>query len=315
MQTWTDHARRVERALERLDACARPGFERVAQDDLDAWMDHDLASVAENRLGERLDPRTLDAALRERLARDATDDARLHAPDLDYAQPYWLSWSGERVGTVSLARMPLGSTRCGVSSVYVRPDRRRAGIAGAALDAIGHALRAEGLTGLRLETSWCWRDALAFYLRRGLWVAGWKRELTLVACSSLGEYDVEVQGDEARFAWNEHGRRVVVLDAERSEDRLTWRARTDADTSERAALAPGTFAAHLALAGWPLVTGDAAWADQLRLGFSEFGGPEGLAFRIREWEAASATRGWRSTAPRIPGLRYPPLAAAVGRGL
>lgn len=307
METWREHARKIERALAALErSSVQPRFERVAARDFDVWTDHDLVALIENRLGIDADPNATGAAQRDAWAISATDDGRLYQPDVEYAQPYWLVSDGERVGTIALGRMPLGSTRCGVSSLYVRRDRRGRGIASAALDAVAAAMRREGLTGIRLETSWCWSSSVAFYARRGFWVGGWKRELALVACAELGHYEVRIAGDEARFSYaSARGRLTTIIVAERRGDRLAWTELARPDGTERAALAAGTFAMHLALRGWPLVTSDAAWADQLHQGFSECGGPEGLAFRIREWEAVSKSRGWCSSAPRIPGLGDP----------
>jgi len=61
----------------------------------------------------------------------------------------------------------------------------------------------------------------------------------------------------------------------------------------------------LALRGWPLLRSDEEWQAQLAQGFSDSGGPEGLAFRIQRYEAWANKHGWRVDTPRIPGLDYP----------
>lgn len=302
--------RRVERAFADLEAGAGVGgsvrFERLAREDTQAWRDHDLASLMENRLAVDLDPRAIDDATRTTWTATATEDGRLYGPDREFAQPYWLVRDHERIGTISIARSTLGSARCGVSSLYVRSDRRGLGVAGSALEAVTRAVQRHGLSGIRLETSWCWSAALAFYLRRGFWVRSWKRDIALVACSSLPSYTVDVQGDLARFtAGPTEESAAIAIVAERRGDRLSWSTTDTSDRSEAAFQAPGTFAAILALRGWPLIRSDEAWAVQLAQGFSDCGGPEGLAFRIREWDAWSDHRGWRCSAPRIPGLDYP----------
>lgn len=70
-------------------------------------------------------------------------------------------------------------------------------------------------------------------------------------------------------------------------------------------LAPGTFSVALAVNGFPLITSEDAWRAQLRRGFSDIGGPEGLAFKIRRFEAWDRKQGWLTPASRIPGLDYP----------
>jgi hypothetical protein len=49
----------------------------------------------------------------------------------------------------------------------------------------------------------------------------------------------------------------------------------------------------------------------LRQGFSDLGGPEGLAFKIRLWEAWARKHAWRVETPRIPGLEMPDWDALV----
>ena len=100
----------------------------------------------------------------------------------------------------------------------------------------------------------------------------------------------------------------VLIKARRLGERLEWRETpemTSRADSEVRWLAPGTFAVALATRGWPLLTSDDAWRRQLEQGFSDGGGPEGLAFKIRSFEAWNRKNGWRVDTPRIPGLDYP----------
>lgn len=65
-------------------------------------------------------------------------------------------------------------------------------------------------------------------------------------------------------------------------------------------LAPGTFALHLALAGWPLVRAAELW--ERRYDWSDLGMPEGLAYKITVFEEIARARGYDVRTPRIPGV-------------
>jgi hypothetical protein len=65
---------------------------------------------------------------------------------------------------------------------------------------------------------------------------------------------------------------------------------------------PGTFALHLALAGWPLIRSKENWERSWH--WSDAGEPEGLACKIEVFEAVSRERGFDVRTPRIPGLQY-----------
>jgi hypothetical protein len=67
-------------------------------------------------------------------------------------------------------------------------------------------------------------------------------------------------------------------------------------------LRSGTFALHLALAGWPLVRSEEAW--ERRHSWSDSGEPEGLAYKIEIFEAIFRERGFEIRTPRLPGLKY-----------
>jgi hypothetical protein len=151
------------------------------------------------------------------------------------------------------------------------------------------------------------------YLRAGLWVRGWKRDLTFIWYRDLPPWSVEREGDEARFVLHgdtEHQRGVAIV-ARRDGERLAWSQDAalmdhhDKRTGEVPYLAPGTFATWLALEGFPLFTSEVAWQELLAEGWSHMGGPEGLAFTIRRWDAWQRRQGWQVRAPRIPGLSYP----------
>jgi GNAT superfamily N-acetyltransferase len=279
------------------------------------FSDYDLASLVENRCGTLLDPSALDGASRPAwAARATTSPSDIGGKrDHDFLRPYWLMSQGRRIGTFALTTAaqrswPGGGTMC-VFSLYVLPPHRRAGHARRALQAANDAALAEGLSGLRLDTDWCWQRAVRFYCGIGMWIRMWKRDLDFTFCRDLPRWRVEIEGDRARFVVDRATGPRVLLRARREGERLGWEApdasEDDASTEEMVWRAPGTFAVALALRGWPLLRSDEQWQAQLAQGFSDSGGPEGLAFRIQRYEAWAKKHGWRVDTPRIPGLDYP----------
>ena len=278
------------------------------EDAVRSWQNHDISSFVEHRLGFEVDPVGLSEPLRSDLMRRATDEYELPSPRNGYTIPYWLRADGETVGTVALATSSIGSNSLSLSSLHVRREHRRRGHARRAVRGVNSAAQRAGLSGIELSTSWCWQPAVALYLGLSMWVRMWKRDLKLISRTHLPRWLLEVEGDEARFRVVLDGGRPSppLIVARRRGDRLDW---TELDAApeldELRYEAPGTFALALAVRGWPLITSDAAWQRQCELGFSDGGGPEGLAFKIMRWEAWDRRRGYRVDTPRIPGLEYP----------
>src|SRR4051812_35394861 len=122
------------------------------------WLDHDLASLAENRLGDTLDPRELDDARRaDWTARATRERVRSLRHRSEYERCYWIVEDSERVGTIALSAM-LGGRRVHAASFYVLPPYRGRGIGRRALGGVQEVL-ARHDTDLRLDTSWCWQRA------------------------------------------------------------------------------------------------------------------------------------------------------------
>ena len=270
------------------------------------WLDCDLASLAENRLGERLDPGELGDELRARwTARASEYRASPLARRSEYERCYWVLEGEELAGTVALSTDSFGRRDLTLASLYVRPGFRGRGLGSKTLGRIQQALQPEGL-GFRLETSWCWRKTVDFYVRFGLWVAMWKRELMLCWAPRTPPPIVEIGASQASLSVSVEGERVTLLRASRAGDRLTLDyPREELSKDPRLGDAPwrasSTLALHLALAGWPLLRSEGDWE---RSRWADGGPPEALAYRIAAWEAWSARRGWLITAPRIPGLPY-----------
>jgi GNAT superfamily N-acetyltransferase len=275
---------------------------------LRSWQNHDVASFVEHRLGIDVDPNRLDEPFRSDFIRHATDEHELTLPREGYTNPYWIRAGGETLGTVALAAPWVGSSSLSVSSLYVRREHRRQGHARRVIEGADSAAQRAGLSGIDLNTSWCWQPAVALYLSLSMWVRMWKRDLKLVLRADLPRWRVGFEGDEARFSVELGDARPAtpLIVARRRGDRLDW---SEHDVSpgldELRYEAPGTFALALAVRGWPLITSDAAWQRQCEVGFSDVGGPEGLAFKIMRWEAWDRRQGYRVDTPRIPGLAYP----------
>ena len=87
-----------------------------------AWLDCDLASLAENRIGDSTHPRDLDDRRRAEWGSRITGGPpqRLEARS-EYDRCYWVLDGGDRVGTVALATSVLGGTRLRLSSFYIFP--------------------------------------------------------------------------------------------------------------------------------------------------------------------------------------------------
>jgi len=275
------------------------------------WLDCELSSLAENRLGERADPMRLDDETREGWLKRATVESLYRPSDRDIDRCYWLVDGGVRVGTVALATDLLGSDAIRLASLYVAPSFRGRGIGRRILRATRDAAGEENL-GMRLTTSWAWQRTLRLYISLGMWVRAWKREIELSWCADESPPILEASSDlEVRLTCEERGALVEIARARRSEDQLLLRF-SDGLTPSASTTATSTLALLLALRGWPLVRSAADWrAHHL----ADAGAPEGLAYRIMVWEAWDRSHGYKVDTPRIRGLSYPSweeIEAAIG---
>jgi ribosomal protein S18 acetylase RimI-like enzyme len=282
----------------RATLVAQGCVEPVAPADAQAWLDHELASLVENQFFATLDPRALDAAARQHWTPRALGGEPFVGPlDRRWMKSFWLLDRGERVGTIGFDAEAALHGRVTVWSLYVRPDRRGAGLARSALDRAFAVFRAHGAAGLRIETHWTWQAAVRFYLRAGWWVQGWKHTLVLVRDPGLPRWRVVVDGATARFeAGLAPGWRPLV-EARDEGETLAWTVAADVDPKQ-AWFAPTTFALELATRGWPLVRSEERWACRR----SDAVHPEGLARKIAIFEALDRAAGFEVRTPRIPGL-------------
>jgi ribosomal protein S18 acetylase RimI-like enzyme len=268
------------------------------------WMLRELASLVEGHLHVQLDGPRLSEE--ERLAyerRIGFDHRSSASPHDGYSRPFWLLADGRRVGTIAIGTMYSGMDLISIMSLYVDPAERRRNIARRALEAVFRAALANGAGGLRLDTNWTWQPAVRFYARIGMWIWMWKHNLVFTWQPELPPYRVEIGDTQASFLIQQENRWRVMVTARNLGGRLGWE--TDDLTSlpiEMSHCIPGTFALHLALAGWPLVRTDEAW--ERRYDWSDAGEPEGLAYKIEIFEAVFRERGFEIRTPRIPGLQY-----------
>jgi ribosomal protein S18 acetylase RimI-like enzyme len=263
-----------------------------------------LASLAEGHLHERLDVARLTED--ERLAyqrRLVEGDRPLPNPHDGYWTPFWLLTESRRIGTIAPATMYLGKDLLSIASLYVEPRARRRNVARRALEGFYRAAVAHGAGGIRLETRWTWQPAVRFYARIGMWVRMWKHDLVFTWQPDLPPYRVEFEGSEARFRIERDGGWQILVTARHLGDRLGWEPQgLQGQPWEVAHGVPGTFALHLALAGWPLIRSEETWAR--RYDWSDSGEPEGLAYKIEIFEAVDRERGFEVRTPRIPGMEY-----------
>jgi GNAT superfamily N-acetyltransferase len=271
------------------------------------WLDCDLASLAENRLGDVMDPRDLDERRRADWQARAADERPwpLRARS-EYERCYWLVEGGEPAGTLALATSALGGHWLRVSSFYLFPRHRGSGMGRRAMGRVQEALARHGF-GLRLETSWCWQGAVRFYLASGMWLYMWKRDLTFCWEAATPGPQIDVGDDTARLAVSLGQESLVLARAHRRGDALALEEPAaelakDDRIGDAFWYSRSTLALALALHGWPLIRSQEDWK---RCYFADAGAPESLAYKITIWEAWAAKHAWTVQTPRIPGLQYP----------
>lgn len=295
-----------------IEACCRQLVaERVIEplstdeEETKAWTFWELASLVEGHLHIQLDGTRLSNEERldyeRRLSSDG--DRPYLDPHTGYTHPFWLLAGGRRVGTIAIGTTYSGMALLSIMSLYVDPAERRKGIARQALEAVYRAGLANGAGGIRLDTNWTWQPSVRFYARIGMWIWMWKHNLVFTWQPDLPPYRVEIDGSEARFLILQEDQWRVMVTAQNLGERLGWEAADLKDLPiEMSHCIPGTFALHLALAGWPLIRSKESW--ERRYDWSDAGEPEGLAYKIEVFEAVFRERGFEIRAPRIPGLRY-----------
>ena len=272
-----------------------------------AWLDCDLASLAENRLGDLTHPGKLDDRRRAEWRARATDGCgyTLKARN-EFDRCYWILDAGIRAGTLALATSTFGGMTLRLSSFYIFPERRGHGLGVNALATVEHILARHDL-GVRLETSWCWQQAVRFYLARRMWVRMWKHDLVFCWDPSTPAHRIDVRADTATLSVDGEKDTILLARAHRRGNTLEL-PEQDASLEQTKNLgeapwhAQGTLSLAIALAGWPLVRSPQYWEKNY---WADAGPPESLAYKIMVWEAWNRKHGWLVETPRIAGLEYP----------
>jgi len=295
-----------------IEACCRQlTAEKVVEplsmeeEEIRGWNLYELASLVEGHLHEQLDVAGLSDDERLAYEHRVTYDGRpLPNPHSGYRHPFWLlAADGRRVGTIAIATMIFGLDLISIASLYVEPAARGRSLARRALEAVFRAATDNGAGGIRLDASWTWQPSVRFYARIGMWVWMWKHNLVFTWQPELPPYRVEIDASEARFLLMQEDQWRAAVTARNLGDRLGWEpADLEGLPLETSHSIPGTFALHLALAGWPLIRSDETW--ERRHHWSDAGEPEGLAYKIEIFEAVDRQRGFDVRAPRIPGIQY-----------
>lgn len=308
MNTSTD---RYEAQQSGIEACCRQLMAEgiieplsTDEEDTKTWMLRELASLAEGHLHVQLDITRLSEKDRLAYERRVSYDSRpLPSPHGGYFRPFWLLAGVQRVGTIAIGTMYYGSDLVSIASLYVDPAERRRNIARRALEGVFRVALSNDAGGIRLDANWTWQPAVRFYARIGMWVRMWKHNLVFTWQPDLPPYRVEIDGSQARFLIHQEDQWRAVVTARNLGERLGWEAGDlESLPMETSHCIPGTFALHLALAGWPLVRSEKAWEH--RHYWSDSGEPEGLAYKIEIFEAVFRERGFEIRTPRLPGLQY-----------
>jgi ribosomal protein S18 acetylase RimI-like enzyme len=296
----------------RIEACCRQLVDQGVIEPLSTdegetrdWSAYELASLIEGHFHVQLDVTRLSEE--ERLAyerRVSEDGDPFPGPHGEYFLPFWLLADGRRVGTIAMASISYGNGLISISSLYVDPAARRRNVAHHALEAVFRAAIENGVGGIRLGANWTWQPAVHFYTRIGMWVWMWKHNLVFTWQPGLPPYRVDFEGSQARFLIQQDDQWRTVVTARHLGDRLGWEESDDLERQpgEASHCIPGTFALHLALAGWPLIRSEENW--ERRYDWSDSGEPEGLAYKIEVFEAVSRQHGFDVRTPRIPGIQY-----------
>lgn len=291
-----DPSRGAERAAEAEAELVRAGVVAVLDFDdreaIAAWSACDLASMIEGCFHQIIDPHTLDAAARQRWLERLADSYLTPGfrDDAWMTRYLWLLEGGERVGTIALPTTASGVPDLGIWSLYVRPERRGRGVATRVLERAYDAALGVGLQGIRLDTHWPWQRALRFYLRRRMWVTGWKRGIELCRWSELPDWEIrEDEPGVAVFGVRRDGGWSPRYRARRARGALEVSPVGEPSEGAEWRFGPATLAVALAARGWPLPSsaGQAEGAGPVAVQLTD------LAAAIRRFEAVARERGWQ----------------------
>jgi GNAT superfamily N-acetyltransferase len=270
------------------------------------WQACELCIFVEYRLGKILDPHVLTEADIQELRQQAlTNYDYLAKPSEDsYATHYWIIYNNKVVGIIKLGMFPSHLKLLGLYSLYLLPDYRRQGIGRLLINHLYELAR-----GVRLETEWTYQAAIQFYLSIGFWVTNWKHNLTFVRYWYLSNYRFEWQGDSVNCWVNlpDSEEYQLCYTASRNENYLVLEEQLAYKNLEEKEYmithhALCTLSLYLAQNGFPLIRSQKEWEN--RVGYSDGGMPEGLAYKIEIWEAYDRKHGFVVNTPKVPGIPY-----------
>jgi ribosomal protein S18 acetylase RimI-like enzyme len=276
------------------------------------WQTCELCIYVEYRLGKILEP----SALKETEIQQLQQQALSHYENLtdpcqkNYSTPYWVIYNDKIVGIIKLGLFPSHIKILHISSFYLLPEYRRQGIGHQLLNNLYEIAVAHDFVGLRVDTEWTYQTAVQFYLGIGLWVRGWKHNLTFGRYDYLSNYRFELQDNIANFWVNtpESEEYQLCYTASRKGNYLIFEEHSPVKALEKkefmiAHQALCTFALCLAQKGFPLVCSEEEWEN--RFYSSDGGMPVGLAYKIEVWEAYAQKQGFLVVdTPKIPFLQY-----------
>lgn len=270
------------------------------------FVDFEIASLAEHRLGDQTDPRGIDDVRRiDWLARATQEGTTFVLPkDHRYQTCFWLLVDDKRAGTIAFSE-PMGHSMARCHSFYLLPEFRGRGVGSRIMLRVLRALVCNDLC-LRLDTDWTWQRTVRFYRRLNFGVYHWKRGLDLIWAPKLPISRIEVGLTEASLSIPYDDSEVTLVRAHRKGDKLELayerlELEDDPKIGEAYFFAMPTLALELAMHGWPLVRSEEEWKKYY---YADSGPPEALAYKTPIWEAYARSKGWIVDTPRIAGLAY-----------
>ena len=233
-------------------------FEQLDVDDPEEaqiWADHDLAILVENRCGIIEDPNGWsDQQRRYWRNRCLLQTESFLGPEAwGRYQHFWIKASDDRAGIIALGRPIIGKNRLFVGSLYLLPAFRGLGLGKKVLALVEETAFENHFHGIELETDWCWRNAVQFYLENNFWLNKWQGNLTLIKDQGLPNHRFSMKNNWASFELGSPFN-TVVFQAERrkSDTYYTERPQCKTDWNSTRQISLNTFGLFLAMSGWPL---------------------------------------------------------------
>ena len=221
-----------------------------------AWADHDLAILVENRCGIIEDPNGWSNQQRRYWRNRCLlqTESFLGPEAWGKYQHFWIKASDDRAGIIALGRPTIGKNRLFVGSLYLLPAFRGLGLGKKVLALVEEVAFENSFQGIELETDWRWRNAVQFYLENKFWLNQWQDNLTFIKDQGLPKYRFSIKNNWASFQLGSPFN-TVVLQAARRKSYTDYKEKplpykTDWNSLQQISL--NTFGLFLAMSGWPL---------------------------------------------------------------